>query len=128
MRTLSMLLAGLAMVSSSRATILQPLSLDDIIRQSTGIVRARVSGSYSASRGQDIFTFYQLQVLETLKGPSASQMDVATPGGAARGQRQKVAGAPSLLPGGEYVIFLWTSRSGLTQVIGLSQGLFRVVQ
>jgi hypothetical protein len=28
--------------------------------------------------------------------------------------------------GEEYVFFLWTSRSGLTQVIGLSQGLFRV--
>ena len=29
-------------------------------------------------------------------------------------------------PGQEYVLFLWTSRSGLTQVIGLSQGLFKV--
>ena len=28
--------------------------------------------------------------------------------------------------GQEYVVFLWTSRSGLTQVIGLSQGLFLV--
>jgi hypothetical protein len=29
--------------------------------------------------------------------------------------------------GQDYVIFLWTSRSGLTQIIGLSQGLFTVM-
>ena len=26
------------------------------------------------------------------------------------------------------MVFLWTSRSGLTQIIGLSQGLFSVMQ
>ncbi len=31
-----------------------------------------------------------------------------------------------LVPGQDYVFFLWTSKSGLTQVIGLSQGLFNV--
>lgn len=37
-----------------------------------------------------------------------------------------VAGAPTLRPGQEYVLFLWTSRSGLTQLTGMSQGLFSV--
>jgi hypothetical protein len=37
-----------------------------------------------------------------------------------------VAGAPILHAGREYVLFLWTSRSGLTQLMGMSQGLFRV--
>lgn len=48
------------------------------------------------------------------------------PGGVVDGIRQSVSGAPDLKPGQEYVLFLWTSRSGLTQVIGLSQGLFKV--
>jgi hypothetical protein len=39
---------------------------------------------------------------------------------------QSVAGAPELKLGGEYVLFLWTGRSGLTQIIGLSQGAFDV--
>ena len=47
-------------------------------------------------------------------------------GGVAGGIRQSVSGAPELKPGQEYVLFLWTSRSGLTQVIGLSQGLFQL--
>jgi hypothetical protein len=42
------------------------------------------------------------------------------------GIRQNVTGAPELKPGQEYVLFLWTSRAGLTQVIGLSQGLFHL--
>jgi len=44
------------------------------------------------------------------------------------GIRQTVPGAPALVSGQEYVIFLWTSKSGFTQIIGLSQGLFMVMQ
>jgi hypothetical protein len=35
-----------------------------------------------------------------------------------------VPGAPELKQGEEYVVFYWTSPTGLTQVLGLSQGLF----
>ncbi|HZS93819.1 MAG TPA: hypothetical protein VFA78_03410, partial [Chloroflexota bacterium] len=77
-----------------------------------------------------IFTYYRLQVSETLKGSvqPGAQVEVAVPGGSANGIRQVVPGAPSLETGGSYVLFLWTSRSGLTQVIGLSQGLFRMTK
>jgi hypothetical protein len=119
----------LAAVAAAQATTLQRLSVDDMIQQSTSVVRAKVTGSYAAMRGQDIWTFYQLQVLETLKpGATAAgvSVDVGVPGGTLGGVRQAVAGAPALAPGTEYIVFLWTSRSGLTQVIGLSQGLFLV--
>jgi hypothetical protein len=102
-----------------------------MIAQSTAIVHAKVTGSYSAVRGAGIYTFYRLQVSETLKpaGQPANQtMDVAVPGGAANGMLQTVPGAPKIDAGADYVLFLWTSRSGLTQVIGLSQGLFRMTQ
>jgi hypothetical protein len=108
------------------STTLEQLSLDDMIQKSTGVVRAKVTGSYAAMAGADIFTYYRLEVSETWKGPSVAQMDVAVAGGVVRGQRQVVAGAPTLSVGDEYVLFLWTSRSGITQVIGLSQGLFSV--
>jgi|HubBroStandDraft_6_1064221.scaffolds.fasta_scaffold16345_3 hypothetical protein len=122
-----MLMASLAMLLPARATTLLRLSMDDMIQQSTAIVRAKVTGSSSEFRGQDIYTYYQLQILETVK-PSGqtAQTAVAVPGGSAGGVRQVVAGAPTLTVGGEYVLFLWTSRSGLTQAIGLSQGLFSV--
>ena len=109
------------------ATTLEQLSLDEVIQKSTAIVRGRVTGSYPAYRGASIYTFYQIEVSENWKAPGASQrIDVAVPGGVIKGVRQSVAGAPSLNVGDEYVIFVWTSRSGLSQVMGLSQGLFNV--
>jgi hypothetical protein len=128
MRFLSTTLALAAVLSPLGATTLQRLTMDDLIQRSTAIVRVKVVSSRGAFRGQDIYTHYQLQVLETLKSGGAAPVEVAVPGGVANGLRQTVAGAPSLDSGKEYVIFLWTGHSGLTQVIGLSQGLFTVLQ
>jgi|SRR5579872_1148022 len=117
-----------ATLAISQATTLQRLTLDDMIRQSTAIVRVTVTGSYTAPRGPDIYTHYQFQVTETLKAGPAQIREVAVPGGAMNGVRQLAAGSPELKTGQDYVIFLWTGRSGMTQVIGLSQGLFRAMQ
>jgi hypothetical protein len=48
------------------------------------------------------------------------------PGGVIGAVRQSFPGTPSFRAGEEYVFFLWTSRAGRTQVIGLTQGLFAV--
>jgi hypothetical protein len=118
-------LSGLA-----TATTLQQLSTDAMIQQSTAIVRVQVTGSAPVLRGRNIYTQYQFTVLETLK-PAAGGLastSVSIPGGTLQGIRQMVAGAPALAAGQQYVVFLWTSKSGLTQIIGLSQGLFNVMQ
>lgn len=119
------LLLGLA--TGAWATTLEQLSMGSMIQQSTAIVRARVTSSSSARRGADIYTYYRLDVIETLKASQTAPQEVAVPGGTLGGIRQSVAGAPKLVEGQEYVLFLWTSRSGLTQVIGLTQGVFRVL-
>src|SRR5579862_7587607 len=128
MRAWSALILGLTGASLLPATTLEQLSLGDMIQKSTGIVHAKVTGSYAAYQGADIWTHYQLQVMEDWKPSGQVATEVAVPGGSAKGVRQSVAGAPVLTVGGEYVLFLWTSRSGITQVIGLSQGLFSVKQ
>jgi hypothetical protein len=114
------------------ATTLQQLTTDDMVRQSTAIVRVQVTGSTPVLRGRNIYTQYQFTVLETLKttagGQSVTSTAVFVPGGAIQGIRQMVAGAPALASGQQFVIFLWTGKSGLTQIIGLSQGLFNVMQ
>jgi len=51
-------------------------------------------------------------------------MDVLIPGGATTGFRQDVPGAPKLVQGREYLLFLWTAKSGATYITGLSQGVF----
>jgi len=109
----------------ARATILRQLTLDEMAQKSTSIVRARVTGSSEVVRAGDVFTLYKFETLETLKsGPAVRE--VAVPGGVAGGMRQVVAGAPTLRAGREYILFLWTSRSGLTQLMGMSQGVFSV--
>lgn len=131
MRVRHILTAVLA-AASLRATLLEQLTLDDMIRQSTGIVRATVTGSRSIANHGSIYTLYHLHVLEAPKpvtgqagaATSAHELDVAVPGGALNGIRQVAVGAPELNVGGEYVLFLWTGKSGITQIIGLSQGLF----
>jgi hypothetical protein len=118
------LAAAFAVLATLSATTLEQLTLADMTRQSTTIVRARVTGSRTAYQGSAIYTYFQLEVLETWKGKGAPE--VAIPGGVVDGIRQIVNGAPQLEIGQEYVLFLWTSRSGLTQIIGLSQGRFHI--
>ena len=109
------------------AATLQQLSLSDMIQKSTMIVRGTVQpGSTASLRGSLIYTHYQLSVTATYKGAPGPTIDIAVPGGALNGFQQPVSGAPTLVSGRDYLIFLWTSKSGLTQVIGLSQGLFKV--
>ena len=114
-------------VSLASAATLQRLSLDDMIVKSTAIVYGRVTGSSAAVAGRMIYTHYTVQVNETLKGSAAGTLDVVVPGGFARGFQQIFPGAPTLSTSQNYVLFLWTGPSGLTQIIGLSQGLFSVV-
>jgi hypothetical protein len=121
--------AGMALVSITglQASTLLQLSLNDMIQQSTGIVRGKAQFAHVAQKGSVIYTHYQVQVTSTFKGTPAATVDVAVMGGALNGARQIVAGAPQLVAGQDYVLFLWTSKSATTQIIGLSQGLFHVV-
>jgi hypothetical protein len=106
------------------AATLERLSLDDMIVKSTSIVRGKVLTSYAASSGSLIYTHYRIQVSETLKGQGRATVDLQLPGGVASNLRQTFAGVPQFRAGDEFVFFLWTGRSGATQLVGLTQGLF----
>lgn len=122
-RSLWLLLEFLVCLSVSGAT-LEKLVLEDMARKSTEIVKGRVLTSRTVEHGAIIFTEYTVSVAERWKGAAAAQVRVAVPGGTLGAIRQSFSGTPAIEPGAEYVFFLWTGRSGLTQIIGLSQGLF----
>ncbi|MEQ1945723.1 MAG: hypothetical protein ABL995_00940 [Bryobacteraceae bacterium] len=130
MRALWLISAFIEVCGLAHATTLEQLPLPEMARQSTAIVRAKVLAASGVRKGSDVFTLYRLDVAENWKQASDKSstrtLNVAVPGGVAGGLRQMVAGAPQLRPGGDYLLFLWTGRSGVTQVIGLSQGLFGV--
>ena len=107
---------------------LERLSLDEMIGKSTSIVRGTVVSSYAALSGPVVYTHYSIQVSERLKGGGGDSIEVVVPGGVANGLRMSVAGAPNLNPGDEFVFLLYTGKSGLTSIIGLTQGLFSLAK
>ncbi len=127
MRRLIILGVLSALTASLPGSTLRQLSLDDMILQSTLIVRGNVQPGTAVFHGSMIFTHYTVQVTETYKGRAPSQFDIGVPGGIVHGVIQRFAGAPLFSTSQDYVLFLWTSKTGLTQVIGLSQGLFSVI-
>jgi len=131
MRFLHAIVATLAVLGTAAAvsaSTVQLLSNDDLVARSTSIVRGKVLSESGMLRRSTIYTNYKFQVTEVLKGTANAQIDVAVPGGVAQGLREIVSGAPRLQVGTEYVLFLWTSQSGLTQILGLAQGLFLSIQ
>ena len=110
----------------AQSATLERLSLDEMISKSTAIVRGRVTGSSSTMSGTIIYTSYTIQVTEHFKGSAQSLVRIAVPGGVANNRRQTFPGAPEFKAGDDFVFFLWTGKSGITQVIGLTQGLFRL--
>lgn len=116
-----------ALATLAGATTLQQLSVEEMTAKSTAIVRGKLSGSSSSTqRGSMIYTVYTVQVSEWIKGSGSSSVEVCVPGGTYNGYRQSIAGSPVFQSNTEYVLFLWTSPRGVTQVIGLSQGLYQV--
>ncbi len=105
---------------------LEQLTLDNMIAQSTAIVRGTVVDSWAALTGSVIYTHYKVQISESFKGPRQSSVEVVVAGGVVNNLSQSFSGSPTLNRGDEFVLFLWTSRAGLTQIMGLTQGLFAI--
>lgn len=124
-RIVTALVFALVLMPVGAVTLLR-LELDEMIEKSTAIVRGQVAGSWVRFHGPVIYTHYRIRVLERWKGAEATEEDVVVPGGVADGLRQVFPGAPKLADGTEYVLFLWRGSSGLTNIMGLTQGLFDV--
>ncbi|MGA9625910.1 MAG: hypothetical protein WBL65_10100 [Bryobacteraceae bacterium] len=105
---------------------LQQLTMNDMIAQSAAIVRGTVVDSWAALTGSVIYTHYKIQVSESLKGPRQSSVEIVVAGGVVNNLSQSFSGSPTLNKGDQFVLFLWTSRAGLTQIMGLTQGLFAI--
>lgn len=118
-------LLGIVALPSAAAT-LEQMSLDDIIRESTAIVRGRAGESHGVRSGALIFTVTRFDIAEQWKGQPAAEVDIWLPGGQVGALSQTFGGVPKLSAGQDFVAFLWTGPSGHTQIIGLTQGLFSI--
>lgn len=123
---LAVFIAGLSVCMSTLAATLEKLTVEQMSRQATMIVRGRVTGCLGESRGPVIYTRCGVAVTETWKGDRKAQVSFVVPGGRFQNLTQTFTGTPKFNANEQYVLFLWVGRSGVPQIIGLSQGVFDV--
>jgi hypothetical protein len=123
-----MLLMGSMACGVCFGATLEQLSEQRLIEESTEIVRGTVLFCQQTYRQPVIWTICDVTVTERFKGGAGNRVQVAIPGGTAGGFRQNFEGTPNLERNGEYLFFLWQGKSGLKQIMGLSQGLLNVVR
>jgi len=118
-----LLLSGLAALN---AATLERLTIEEMAKQATAVVRGRVGPARAARFGALVYTLHRFEAEELWKGAPIAGLEVAVPGGTYEGVTYSFGGTPEFQAGEEYVLFLWTGPSGRTQIVGLSQGVLRV--
>jgi hypothetical protein len=112
------------------ATTIVPVSVERLTQESSHVVKAQASQSWSQWNPQHslIFTYTRFQVAQCLKGQAPAAILVKQPGGSAEGYTQKVAGVRHWRAGEQAVLFLRPSQEmdGTLEVTGLMQGNFLV--
>ena len=115
----------LAVVAAS-GTTLSRLNLDDLARESTAIARMRCVGSFSSWEKGEIWTVTKFEVMEIEKGDLPGIVSVRLLGGTVGHLRSRVDEVPTFRPGEEVYLFLWGETGKSFQVLGWSQGTFRI--
>jgi len=113
-----------------RATVFLPTDLGELSRDARAIVRGRVAAVEARwtddRRGID--TIVMLEVESYLKGAFGPTLVFRVPGGDLGRFRSIVVGAPEFAVDDRVVLFLGTSGPSIPYVLGLSQGVFRLVR
>jgi hypothetical protein len=120
-----LLLLGAPMRAAS-ATTLARMSVAQMSRTASLVVRARCISSAARRDQGEIWTFTLFAVKDTWKGNAADEIAVRTLGGSVGNITSHVAGVPVFRPGEEVVLFLEPSPAGGLAVVSWQQGTFRV--
>src|SRR5262249_865717 len=109
----------------ARATTVERLNLDGLVKKSNRIVvgKVRSSRTYWSSNGKVILTSYTIDVQETIKGTAARTVELTTIGGTIGDLTLHVAGMPVFDKDENAVIFL-ESTGVYSTVVGMGQGKF----
>lgn len=125
-RSVVCLLLTIALVVEVRATTLVRMDLNALAHSAQIIVRTRCTHSETRWESQSIWTFYDFDVLETFKGPSAQTLRVRLPGGRVDHLAVKVEGVPKFASGEEAILFVEGTSAGDYCVTSWAQGTFRI--
>ncbi len=110
------------------ATLVPRMSVEQMIDDSELIVHGTVLRSWSGwdRARQFIWTHYELQVSDMIKGLPSVKLVVSEPGGIIGETAMQIAGAPRYEVGDEVVLFLNRTPIGYLRSCGWGQGKFGV--
>ena len=117
-------------VMPTQAVTVAPLSFEELVRQSSSVIYARVTdvrGQWSADR-RSIESLVTVEVIKGLKGPAAAELTLTVPGGQIGRYLNVLPGAPSFSRGDLAVLFLTARGPRLPVTTGFTQGIYRVVR
>jgi hypothetical protein len=106
------------------------MSLEEVVDASAAIVHGNVVRTWSAwdEDHRYIWTHYEVQVMDKLKGTANSTIVISEPGGAVGETELQVVGTPKYEVGEEVVLFAEETPLGLLRTCGWGQGKFKVTR
>jgi hypothetical protein len=122
-------LGGLALLAvAASATTLSRLKLEDLAQESTAVARLRCLSATSQWEHGEIWTETRFEVLQREKGALPGVVTVRLLGGHVGHLRSQVNEIPVFRAGEEVYLFLWAREGEAYQVLGWSQGTFRIAR
>ena len=118
----------LALAVAASATTLSRLKFEDLALESTAVARLRCLGATSQWEQGEIWTETRFEVLQPEKGVLPGIVTVRMLGGQVGHLHSHVDEVPVFRTGEEVYLFLWGNKSGSYQVMGWSQGTFRIAR
>jgi len=112
--------------SAALATVMVPLSLKELTDDADAVVLGHCTGRRVFQSGGMIYTEYTIQVYDSLKGAPAKEMKVVQPGGEYGGKGIYVSGVARFSLLEEVMLFLGKDKQGARDIVGWSQGKFRI--
>ena len=130
MRTVLIVVVLILVSSVARATVVVPVELSELSRDAVAIARGRVvavDAQWTDGR-RGIETIVSLETEAYLKGSLGDVVQFRVPGGSFGRFRNIVVGAPQFTVGQRVIVFLGSRGPTIPYVLGMSQGVFRLVQ
>lgn len=120
-----------ALLSTARATVVEALDLDTLVKDADEVVLARVIKQWSHydERGR-IVTDFQMQVEESVKGDSqpGAAVVVRKLGGVVGDRGMRISGEPSFTEGEVVLVFGSHGKKPYLRPVGMGQGTMRVYE
>jgi hypothetical protein len=130
LRIVMLSVLAILVAASTSATVLLPTDLGELSRSAHSIARGRIVAlePHWTDKHRTVETIVTLEADAYLKGALGETVRFRVPGGELGRYRSIVVGAPQFAIGQLVVVFLGVRGASVPYVLGLSQGVFRLVR